>query len=423
MKLKVVGATFVACLLATSSVWAGGYDTPMLYTARHVGMGGAAVSYVNDPSALFHNPAGLARVKKLSLMADFTFLLAGIKSAPDATTGALDSDTIKAPFFLIGGAYRVTDFLVLGLGVYPVASASASYSYGTTTENSTTLVFLETALGAAVNIDAANLTIGASYRITYVSLSRKQAFDNGSELLNFDMKGWNFAGFRLGVQWAPLPKYLTFGFSYRHQTTTEVTADEVTALALKITNGSTEFTLPSRLILACAATTPTSGSRSTSSTRSIAKTPPRRSRAPIPPGHRCRSTTSSTGKTRLPFVSARSTASSWDRKARCRSFPGSVSSSTVRPRTESIRRRLVRRPLRPMSSPQGWAGKAGPFESIWPTHIASAAPRSHRPISQTLPQATKLAHSVALRATTRSRQARLLLIFHTISSSKARHSG
>ena len=55
----------VAVLLGTSLpiAQAGGYDTPMLYSARHMGVGGAAAGYVNDPSALYHNPAGLAHTE------------------------------------------------------------------------------------------------------------------------------------------------------------------------------------------------------------------------------------------------------------------------------------------------------------------------------------------------------------------------
>ena len=59
---RVIGALVLGLLLWTPAAWAGGYDTPMLYSARHMGMGGTAISGVNDASALFHNPAGMARL-------------------------------------------------------------------------------------------------------------------------------------------------------------------------------------------------------------------------------------------------------------------------------------------------------------------------------------------------------------------------
>src|SRR5688572_6821013 len=103
-------------------VHAGGYDTPMLYTARHLGMGGAAVGYVDDPSALFHNPAGLGHTGRLSLMGDFSLLVGTIHGSPEDGPGEnQESNTTVAPFFLVGGSVRILDWLSAGLAVYPVA--------------------------------------------------------------------------------------------------------------------------------------------------------------------------------------------------------------------------------------------------------------------------------------------------------------
>src|SRR6187402_2149931 len=101
---------------------AGGYDTPMLYTARHMGMGGAAIGYVADPSALFHNPAGLAHTRRAEVIADFSLLVGGIHGSPSVIARDIDSDVTVAPFFLLGGAYRIHPRITLGAGVYPIAS-------------------------------------------------------------------------------------------------------------------------------------------------------------------------------------------------------------------------------------------------------------------------------------------------------------
>ena len=67
--IKTIPILLVVLMGLTSSapVQAGGYDTPILYSARHMGMGGTAISFVDDPSALFHNPAGLSHTKFISL--------------------------------------------------------------------------------------------------------------------------------------------------------------------------------------------------------------------------------------------------------------------------------------------------------------------------------------------------------------------
>lgn len=252
-------AALVVCVVVGSAgiARAGGYDTPMLYSARHMGMGGTAVAFVNDPSALFHNPAGLAGIKKLSLLADFSLLVAGIQSSPQTYARSIDSEPVIAPFFLLGAGYRVTDFLTIGLAVYPVASASAEYKYTSSPSlgsksivDSLQLLFIETTVGAAVNIDAARLRIGAGYRVTFLSFARQQTADN-ADILNLDMTGFNFLGFRVGAQWEAIEKHLRIGFSYRHKTVTEVTQEEATIPALlggTATDGSAKFTLPSRFI-------------------------------------------------------------------------------------------------------------------------------------------------------------------------------
>lgn len=254
--------TGLLLLAAARPATAGGYDTPMLYSARHMGMGGTAVAYVNDPSALFHNPAGLGRIKRLSLLGDFSLLAGGITSSPNPAALNTASEPVIAPFFLVGGGIRILKWLTAGLAVYPVASASGAYKYknstGTDYEDSTKLVFIEISPGVAANFDAINLRVGAGYRLTTVSLARKQIV-GGNRAVDFDMSGWNFGGFRVGAQWDPIPKHLAIGFSYRHVTRTTVKADQVYVPSLiggcglgtaecVAKNGEAEFTLPGRFI-------------------------------------------------------------------------------------------------------------------------------------------------------------------------------
>ena len=246
----------------TSRAHAGGYDTPILYSARHMGMGGTAISYVNDPSALFHNPAGLARIKRISLLANVSPLIGKINASPDSAPGGQDikSETTFAPFFLVGGAFRITDFMVAGIGVYPVASAGAEFkytiypgeSYEASVENRTKLLFIEASPGVAFNLPG-NVTLGASYRMTYVSLERYQASTTGdgmtSKVHDFNMTGTNWAGFRLGAQWEGKFSEHTvrFGAQYRHKTVTEIDNNKGTAAGLAFTDISTKFVLPSKV--------------------------------------------------------------------------------------------------------------------------------------------------------------------------------
>jgi long-subunit fatty acid transport protein len=236
-------------LSAPSIAHAGGYDTPMLYSARHMGKGGTAIGYVEDPSALFHNPAGLGKVQRGEVLADFSLLVGGIHSSPGDFVGQdIDSKTTVAPFFLVGAAYRVHPMITLGVGVFPIASAGAKYKYGTGNyQDSTELFFLETTPAIAFN-PLKNLRFGLGYRMTFVNLSRYQGDPDlaTTPTIDFKMSGWNFAGFRAGVQWTALP-WLEFGAVFRSTVNTQVTNSDGIALGMKYTDISTHFKLPAKL--------------------------------------------------------------------------------------------------------------------------------------------------------------------------------
>ncbi len=241
----LVGAGLIA---SVPRAHAGGYDTPILYSARHMGMGGTAVSYVRDPSALFHNPAGLGHVGKGAVLVNVSPLIGSIKGAPVGPT--IDSETTFAPFFLLGGAYRITDWLTAGFAAYPVASAGGEYKYsigGMEARTSTELVFLEASPGLAVNLPQ-GFNLGLGYRITYATLKRFQGLE-GSPFLDFDITGINFLGLRAGVQWEHDfdAHHVAVGLNYRHKTETNLKADEGIAGAQTYEDISMKFVLPSRL--------------------------------------------------------------------------------------------------------------------------------------------------------------------------------
>lgn len=247
MKRILSGALLVGAVIFTGDALAGGYDTPMLYSARHMGMGGAAIGYVRDPSALFHNPAGLAHTNRVSVLGNFTLLVGDIHGSPSAIARSIESETTVAPFPMVGGAVRLTDFLVAGFGLYPVASSGATYHYGDGLEDETTLLFVESTLALAANLPG-DVRIGLGYRVTYVRLERFQGNpDSGAPpFIDFTLTGHDFEGLRAGVQWTPLSA-LELGLSYRHVTVTEVDSEGGIALGQGAQDLSTDFKLPSRL--------------------------------------------------------------------------------------------------------------------------------------------------------------------------------
>ncbi len=245
--MKSVAAALASCLAALAlpgAALAAGYDTPVLYTARHMGMGGTAIGYVNDPSAIFHNPAGLGAIRGGAVLGNFSPILASIKGSPsdhqviDAAGNkskpgsSVWSERAFSPAFLVGAAYNIMDRITFGGSVYPVASAGGRYVYTANkgkevveVTDFTRLVFIEYAPAVAVEV-VKGLRVGAAFRYLTAQFQRQRV--NPEEKtgvpsnIDLDMKGTNTDGFRVGVQYELGD--LSLGAVYRNKTDTPVTA-------------------------------------------------------------------------------------------------------------------------------------------------------------------------------------------------------
>jgi len=130
-------AALLAAAAAPTTALAAGYDTPMLHTARHMGMAGTAIAWADDPSAMFHNPAGLGQIGTGQAMLSLSPLGGQIQGCPNndvALDGSEPSKCLKSnpavsPFFLLGGAWRLSDRITVGVGAMPVGGAAGGYSY------------------------------------------------------------------------------------------------------------------------------------------------------------------------------------------------------------------------------------------------------------------------------------------------------
>lgn len=233
---------------------AAGFDTPILYSARHQGMGGTAIASVNDASAGFHNPAGLQGVRGLGFIGDFSLILGKVKATPDTRSSNLESHTVTAPFFLLGGAYRVHDWLTLGLAGFPVASGGAEYHYNLGTVpniDKTEIVFFETTPMLSLNVPKdrwlpGQLAFGAGYRVSYVTFDRLKGAAANPQYLDLKLHGFNWTGFRVGAQYQPI-EALKLGLVFRNKIVVKTQADHATVLAQPATDGELEFTLPAKL--------------------------------------------------------------------------------------------------------------------------------------------------------------------------------
>jgi long-subunit fatty acid transport protein len=247
----------LSAALAPAPALAAGFDTPILYSARHQAMGGTGIGYVDDASAGFHNPAGLQGVQGLGLIADFSLILGQVRATPADNAddeNNLESKLVKAPFFLVGGAYRVHPWLTLGLAGFPVASGGAEYEYdvkGTHYIDSTEIVFFEVTPMLSLNVPKdeilpGRLAIGAGYRMNLVTFERLKGNREDPGFLNLDLSGKSFSGFRVGVQYQPIEP-LKLGVVFRNKVVVTAEADEAKVFRLNASDVSLDFTLPAKL--------------------------------------------------------------------------------------------------------------------------------------------------------------------------------
>jgi long-subunit fatty acid transport protein len=257
-RASVIRASFALLLSLTSSQAAlgAGFDTPILYTARHQAMGGTAIASVNDASAGFHNPAGLQGVRGLGLIGDFSLILGKIEASPTPTDN-LESETVVAPFFLLGAAFRLEEWLTLGVAGFPVASGGAEYRYSVgrvnpvTWVDSTNIVFFEVTPMLSLNVPRdrflpGKLAFGAGYRVNYVTFSRERGEPDKLQYLDLNMQGASFTGFRLGLQYQPIDE-LKLGVVFRNKVVVTTHADSAKVLTADATDAELDFTLPAKL--------------------------------------------------------------------------------------------------------------------------------------------------------------------------------
>ena len=252
--MRCTWALGIAALAVAMQAQAAGYDTPIIYTARHLGMGGTAIGYVSDASAAFHNPAGLQHVGGLSLLGDFSLLLGEVTGSPQnaEATRSLESNRVVAPFFMVGAAARLHPWLSAGLAVFPVASGGAEYEYTIANPaiDSTEILFFEATPLVSLNVPKdrwlpGQLAFGLGYRISYLSFERKQGRPDDPGLLDLEMTGTNFTGFRAGLQYQPVP-YFSVGFVFRNKIRVVAKADEATVFLRQATDAELPFVLPAK---------------------------------------------------------------------------------------------------------------------------------------------------------------------------------
>lgn len=226
--MRIVPGTLGSLAFAYATTVGATVEPPAVSDARSAALGSTGVAYSDSAAAVYHNPAALAGVERglvtLSVSPFFPKLRAPIGGVEE------DSDRGFFPMFLAGGAYRMTDELVLGLAAYPVLGFGGEYSDLSALggENLSVAAATFEASPAVSYAVTDRISLGLGYRVTYMTQDVHQvtpAVGPGGEpvLVTSDMSlsGLDFLGVHAGVL-ARVADGTRLGFTYRNKVTIDL---------------------------------------------------------------------------------------------------------------------------------------------------------------------------------------------------------
>jgi len=217
--------------LHSGSVFAAGYEKNIMWSGRHGGVGGAAVSFTEGSEALFWNPAGLLGPRggqEVSLNVSPTF--SSFKGSIYANNQNFSSkDTTTFPFGLIYSA-ALNEKFAFGIGGYVSGGTRAQYenvafpapfTLRPTIESE--IILTELAIGGSYQV-MEGLKIGAAWRAGFVNAKLGTATTAtlpgvGLSLVGItldDLEAEEFNGFKLGAQYRP-SNVFGLGLSWRSE--------------------------------------------------------------------------------------------------------------------------------------------------------------------------------------------------------------
>ena len=200
------GPLVVAISLALGKAHAGGFYVPEI-GSRAAGLGVAVTADAADPSATFHNPAGLANADglQIELATDLFFPRVTFFRRPltDPNTGenihfdgtSNTNKVIAAPF--LGASYRLNDRLTAGLAVFAPFGATLEYPDEGSQRQIVTKIGLKTifvspavgirlpsgfSVGVAANLIFGDLVLEQRNAIPYVTGDPEQYPDPEGEI-------------------------------------------------------------------------------------------------------------------------------------------------------------------------------------------------------------------------------------------------
>lgn len=220
----------LAALLAGHTAYAS-TELNAQYNARSVGMGGTGVAFIGDGSSLYLNPATLDMIQDLAITADFMAVPYRL-GAPFIAGQQDESELAVAPYFLLGGGYRLNDRVVVGFAAFPTLGIGTTYKGVTAlggADAKVSVATIELAPGVSYKLHD-RLSLGLTYRVTYTASETELAVPAGEGLaiVNQDTHGTSWLGVSAGLLYRPTDQ-ISLGVNYRSKTSATLTGTQTIA--------------------------------------------------------------------------------------------------------------------------------------------------------------------------------------------------
>jgi long-chain fatty acid transport protein len=205
--------TFVTLLASDASAAGTALD---VQSARGTGMASATTAIIDDSSAIFYNPAGMAQGKGLDAQVGITLI------APAFAYQGATGDKVTMPFsvvtpfqaYVAGG---ITDDLSIGVGVFTPYGLTLKWPDGWVGRHQITEASLRTFyINPTAAYKIGPFRIGAGFQLVRATVELQKDVAFGDQDGHADLGGGTWgAGGNVGIQLEAIKQYLSFGAHYR----------------------------------------------------------------------------------------------------------------------------------------------------------------------------------------------------------------
>jgi long-subunit fatty acid transport protein len=249
---KLYALTLVAGLLASSQIFAAGFEKNTMWSGKYAAFAGAANDSVRGSEGLYFNPAGMAASHGPEISLNLSPTWDKFQGPVAIANQTEESKTRFSPIYGATASYGLMDKVAVGIGTYVSGGTkaffmdkpTASVPAGFTTNSIADLNIIEYALGVAVS-PVENLRIGATWRILHVTGNLSSTlFPTGAAAAPAnvsvdDFSGTRYNGFKLGAQWDNSERKWGLGASWRTPVTFTVNGTQTTRLSGALGGGTT----------------------------------------------------------------------------------------------------------------------------------------------------------------------------------------